>query len=102
MKDSATVWQQVDSAIQGFLIVELNLGMTFAMAAEHAQNTDERLRSRQMARKAYDTGSRWIFRARFTAEDSRTYQQKLRQLRLALNKLGDPIQDSYSDGFASL
>ena len=30
MKDSATVWQQVDSAIQQFLIVELDLGMTFA------------------------------------------------------------------------
>ena len=102
MKDPATVWQQVDTAIQQFLIVELDVGMTFAQAAAHAQSTDERLRSRQLARKAYDTGSRWIFRARFTPEDSRTYHQKLRQLRLALNKLGDPIQDSYSDAFALL
>ena len=95
MRDSATVWQQVDTAIQQFLIVELDLGMTFARAAAAADNTEERLHSRRLARKVYDLGLRWVSRARFNGEDTKTYYERLRQLRIAINKLGDPIQDSY-------
>jgi hypothetical protein len=95
MRDSATVWQQVDTAIQQFLILEVRVGMTFAETATRAQSTDECLHNRQLARRAYDTGVRWRARARFTQEDTRVYGRKLQELRLALNRLGDPIQDSY-------
>jgi hypothetical protein len=101
MRDSATVWQQVDSAIQHFLILEVDIGMTFAEAATHASSTQERLHNRRLARKAYDSSAKWFARARFTEPDARTHNLKLRELRLALNKLGDPIQDSYSDDKAS-
>jgi hypothetical protein len=102
MRDSAIVWQQVDTAVQQFLIVELDLGMTFVRAAADADNTQERLHNRRLARKVYDNGLRWVVRARFNQEETKTYYEKLRLLRLALNKLGDPIQDSYCDDFASL
>jgi hypothetical protein len=93
MKDSTIVWQQVDTAIQQFLILELKVGMTFAEFAIHAPSTTECLRSRQLARRAYDTGVRWMPRARFTHEETRAYYRSLKQLRLVLNRLGDPVQE---------
>jgi hypothetical protein len=101
MRDLATVWQQIDSAIQQFLVVEVDIGMTFAEAAMSASSTSERLHNRQLARRAYDTGLRWMIRARFTRQDTKTYHRRLRQLRLVLNQLGDPIQDSYCVDVAS-
>lgn len=97
MGDVATVWGQVDTAIQQFLVIEVTIGMTFARAGMNALTTGECLRSRQLARRAYDTGSRWVERARFTAEGIKTYRRKLQELRFALNRLGDPVQDSYCE-----
>src|SRR5215475_13086499 len=100
MTDSARVWQQVDTAIQEFLVLEVSVGMTFADSATRAHSTKEGLHNRKMARRAYDTGMRWRTRARFTQQDTKVYDRKLRELRLALNRLGDPIQDSYYDELA--
>jgi hypothetical protein len=101
MRDSAIVWQQVDTAIQQFLVLEVDIGMTFAKSAVQAQSTGECLHNRRLARQAYDTGLRLLPRARFTEEDTRAYHRRLKQLRLALNRLGDPLEDSYCDDLAS-
>jgi hypothetical protein len=94
MRDAVAIWQQVDTAIERFLVLETDIGMTFAEAARHALCTEECLRNRRLARRAYETAQRWTRRVRFSGEAEKTYCRKLQRLKEALNRLGDPVSGS--------
>jgi hypothetical protein len=101
MKDLATTWQEVDSAIQQFLVTELKIGMTFADSASLAESSRDRLYRRRLARRAYDNGLKWMRYAKFEEEDMKTYRSELRRLRHILNALGDPIEEPSYDELGS-
>jgi hypothetical protein len=101
MKDLATTWQEIDGAVQQFLVMELKIGMTFADSASLAESSRERLYRRRLARRAYDNGLKWARRAKFAKEDMKTYRSELGRLRHVLNELGDPIEDPNYDELGS-
>jgi hypothetical protein len=96
MRDFPMVWQDADTALKQFVIVEVNLGITFADSASCELSTRDRLRNRQLAKRAYDSAVKWLPKVSFTRIETKAYYTKLHKLRLALNRLGDPIQGSIS------
>jgi len=93
MRDSIATWQQVDTALSRLLVIETEVGLTFAQAAIDAGSTAECLHCRILARRAYDNAGRWLTRARLTDEDTQALRNKLQLLGRTLRKLGDPLRD---------
>lgn len=91
MRNSIATWEQVDTALSRLLVIEAEIGLTFAQAATSANSTGECLHNRRLARQAYDNAGRWMRRARLDDEDAKALGGKLRLLRDELCRLGDPI-----------
>lgn len=72
-----------------FLEIELEVGITFAKAAENAASTEDLLHNRKLARRAYDSVLRHTSRANSTGLETKRITTRLRKLRLALFRLGD-------------
>jgi hypothetical protein len=87
----ATIWQEIEATLLSFLLVELDLGMTFAKAAADAAETRERLHNRMLARSAYDTVVRLESKAKPAGESAAELAAKMAELRSALCGLGDPL-----------
>lgn len=81
--------QQMDAAMSRFLVVELEVGLTFAKAAINAHWTQELLHNRKLARKAYDTATRLMNQAKLTEAEAKGLDSGLQSLKLALSQLGD-------------
>jgi hypothetical protein len=91
MTDPGELWRGIEAALVGFLLVELDLGMTFARAAMDATGSRERLRNRRLARSTYDTVVRLGERAKPTGPDTAKLAAKTSELKSALRGLGDPL-----------
>jgi hypothetical protein len=90
MTNAAAVWQELDTALGRLAVIETEVGMTFALAAIHAESTHDCLHSRKLARHAYDTAKRWIDRGKLDEDETKVLRSKLRLLGSALRQLGDP------------
>lgn len=73
-----------------FVVVELEVGFVFARAAADAYETRDILRSRSIARRAYDMAGKMMDRAYITEIDLRALKVRRLHLRSELCKLGDP------------
>jgi hypothetical protein len=96
MRDAAAVWQELDAAIGRLAVIETEVGMTFALAALHAESTQECLHNRQLARTAYDTAQKWMNRTKFKGDEEKVLCSKLLILGSALRRLGDPAMPAES------
>lgn len=90
MIDAATIRREIEAALLRFLLLELDLGMTFAKAAEDATETRERLHSRMLARRTYETVVRLGGKVQPT-EKRAELEAKMARLISALRGLGDPL-----------
>ena len=73
-----------------FLITDLDVAMTLArIAGGAAEDSEKRSRNRANARHAYDAVSRISHRALLTGDERRAVDEKLAELRSALEQLGD-------------
>jgi hypothetical protein len=90
MKNPAILWHQIDAAIYKFLLVEADIGLTFAQAAIHATCTEECLHCRGIARQSYDVAQKGMHRGHFSKREAKNLCGKLKRLRRALEQSGDP------------
>jgi hypothetical protein len=75
-----------------FLKVDLDVALNFAKIALHSQsNRGRRTRNQANARKAYDTVIQWKNRLEISREDAVEIDAKLRELRAALEQLGEKL-----------
>lgn len=88
--DSILIWQQTNAAMVRFLSLEAEIGLNFAQAAMEASWTEDVLRNRQFARRAYETACRLLQRAKFTEAEAMDFMDKLARLHQFLRHLGDP------------
>ena len=73
-----------------FLITDLDVAMTLAhIAQDAAEDSEKRSRNTANARHAYDDVSRISSRALLTGGERRDVDEKLAELRSALEQLGD-------------
>ena len=91
MRDSIATWQQVDTALSRLLVIEAEIGLTFAQAAISSNSTGECLHNRRLARQAYDNAERWMLRARLDDKETKALCSKLQLLKTELCRLGDPV-----------
>ena len=96
-KASATQGKTVDrralnsNGVQ-FLKVDLDVALNFAKIALHSQsNHDKRRRNQANARKAHDTVIQWKNRLEISRQDALEIDAKLREVRAALEKLGERL-----------
>lgn len=90
MRNSVAIWQQVNEATYGFLTVEADIGLTFAKSAVNAISTQECLRHRRLARRAYNTAEKIMTKAALTPGEAKILVQKMQLLKRLLSRLGDP------------
>jgi hypothetical protein len=83
--------EELHAAMSRFLTVELEVGLGFAQAAAEARWTEELLRNRRIARRAYELARQMIGRTYLSRPEMARLEKKLRELRAALLKLGDPF-----------
>ncbi len=76
-----------------FILVELDLGLTFSnIALSFSKKSSERgLRNKRNARMAYDSVMRFLPLLRLTKIESETIEQKCTLLRSRLLKLGEVL-----------
>lgn len=91
MRNSIATWEQVDTALSRLLVIEAEIGLTFAQAATSADSTGECLHNRRLARQAYDNALRWVHNARLDDEDVKALRWRLQLLKAELCRLGDPV-----------
>ena len=70
--------------------METEIGLSFANAAVSAISTEECLRNRHIARRAYDTAKGRMEGARLTDKQRSNLQAKLLKLTDTLKRAGDP------------
>jgi len=96
MTNAAAVWQELDTALGRLAVIETEVGMTFALAAIHAESTQDCLHNRKLARRAYDTAQRWMDRGKLDERELKLLHSKLRMLGSVLRQLGDPALSAQS------
>jgi hypothetical protein len=90
MATSIAIWHQVNAAIYRFLIVEADVGLTFAKSAITADSTEQCLHDRGVAREAYETAATMIKRTALTGREAKILRRKMLLLNGFLDRLGDP------------
>ena len=82
-------FQKVAETARAVLLTELRTGLTFARVALDSAEDEKRYRNRLNARKAYDTYIKLRNQVALTADESRTLESKLAELRASLALLGE-------------
>jgi hypothetical protein len=84
--------RQTNQAGVDFLKIEVRTALTFAsIALESANDAEKRNRNRANARKAYEVAMIWFYRLSLSEAEIREIEEKLRELRSALKRLGERL-----------
>ena len=92
MTKAARTLEQIEKTAATFFISDLELAMTLTRIASNAsEDSEKRIRNQANARHAYDDISRMSNTALLTDEERREVDNRLEELRSALQQLGEDL-----------
>jgi hypothetical protein len=91
MKPFSKLVEQSNQAGVGFLLVEVDAGLTFLQVASTTSDKQSASRNRDNAHLAYKTILRYVDRVRFEAADQANFKEKFLELQNGLVQAGYPI-----------
>jgi hypothetical protein len=84
-----------------FLLVDLDLGITFLEIAETSMNEETVRRNRNNALTAYSSSVQFLPRLTLTSGEARTIKEKVHKLKARLESLGIILASERLDGTSS-
>ena len=91
MQPFSRIIEQSNEAGIGFLMVELDAGLTFMGVAETTASSETAARNRDHAHLAYVTILRYVDRVRFDDDNKAEFEQKFAELKDQLAEAGYPV-----------
>lgn len=91
MERSLDAFEQFNQVGTGFLLTELETGLTFLSVAATTASKETAVRNRDNASVAYQSVLRYMDRIQLNGDDKANFDQKLAELRRGLIEAGYPV-----------